>query len=201
MQHYALGRDIDIVVLDGARGPGTGLTLPAGMFREPISRLFVTAKNVQRAVVWHGAPGTDWQAKLSQKIPADAKDRSFNMRLGQESFVRLINPGIVLSVSEFLALQDSKSVIACAGIAHPVRFFKHLHSLKVRLKNTVSFSDHHNYSAADIAFKDADIILMTQKDAVKCAKFNNPRIWVMQVDALLDEGFFDWFFNAVQKQK
>ena len=39
LQHYALGRDIEIAVIDGGRRLGNGLTFPAGPLREPRSRL------------------------------------------------------------------------------------------------------------------------------------------------------------------
>ena len=39
LQHYAMGRDIEIAVIDGARRLGNGLAFPAGPLREPKSRL------------------------------------------------------------------------------------------------------------------------------------------------------------------
>lgn len=39
LQHYRLGRDIEIVITDGMRGFGNRQLLPAGPLREPISRL------------------------------------------------------------------------------------------------------------------------------------------------------------------
>ncbi|HEX5338088.1 MAG TPA: tetraacyldisaccharide 4'-kinase, partial [Gallionella sp.] len=39
LQHYALQRDVEVVVVDGVRRFGNGLPLPAGPLREPLSRL------------------------------------------------------------------------------------------------------------------------------------------------------------------
>jgi tetraacyldisaccharide 4'-kinase len=200
LQHYALQRDIELVVLDGARGPGTGATLPAGPFREPISRLFKKPVNTLRAVVWHGSPNPQWQASLDADLRSKLVDKSFNMHLGKERFVQLAMLDGALNVEAFRARVARKSIVACAGIAHPERFFKHLEAKSIVLKAKVGFGDHHIFSEADLAFPRADIILMTQKDAVKCIKFHDPRIWYMQVDAFLEDAFWVWFFNAVNAQ-
>ena len=39
LQHYRMGRDVEICVVDGQRRFGNGFCLPAGPLREPISRL------------------------------------------------------------------------------------------------------------------------------------------------------------------
>ncbi len=219
LQHYALQRDIELVVLDGARGPGTGATLPAGPFREPISQLFKQSLdteptnkqpvNALRAVVWQGAPNVQWQRYLAADVGLKRVDPHFNMHLGQESFVQLVAlnkaPNIMsnigLDTAEFRKKIAQKNIVACAGIAYPDRFFKHLESQSIILQDCVAFADHHIYSAADLAFPQADIILMTQKDAVKCVQFHDPRIWFMQVHALFEEAFWVWFLNAVDAQK
>jgi tetraacyldisaccharide 4'-kinase len=71
---------------------------------------------------------------------------------------------------------------AVAGIGHPQRFFQYLQQLGLQFTSH-AFPDHHSYSAADIAFENADAILMTEKDAVKCAAFANEKHWVLRVDA------------------
>ncbi len=197
LQHYGLQRDIELVVLDGTRGPGTAAVLPAGPFREPISRIFAAPAHVARAVVWHGVPNADWQACLDARLRAELATRGFNMRLGAERFVQLVAPEIALSAEDFRLKTAHNAIVACAGIAYPARFFRHLKSQKIALKTATEFADHHTFTAADLAFAGADIILMTQKDAVKCAQFNDPRIWFMQVDALLDDAFWTWFQGSV----
>ena len=201
LQHYALQRDIELVVLDGARGPGTGATLPAGPFREPISSMLgnVNAnlgkkpKTAARAVLWHSGPNADWLKCLGENLRAKLSTHGFNMQLGNEQFVQLEHPENTLSASDFQAKTANKIIAACAGIAHPTRFFKHLADKKITLSETIEFADHHVFSAADLAFPGAEFILMTQKDAVKCGQFNDPRIWFMQVDAQLDDAFWTWF--------
>jgi tetraacyldisaccharide 4'-kinase len=158
LQHYRLQRNAEIVVIDGARRFGNGLLLPAGPLREPVSRL----RNVDAVVVNGG----------------QTENNEFAMRLDGSLFYNLLNPGTVLGAGEFAG----QHLHAVAGIGHPQRFFAHLEHLGLSAQHH-AFPDHHHYSASDIAFDDADAILMTEKDAVKCAAFANEKCWVLRVDA------------------
>lgn len=158
LQHYRLRRDVEIAVVDGARRFGNGLLLPAGPLREPVSRL-----RTVDAIVINGG---------------QVKGTEFAMSLQGALFYNLLNPAIVVSASEFTGQQ----LHAIAGIGHPRRFFTHLEHLELNVQQH-AFPDHHRYSATDIAFKDADAILMTEKDAVKCAAFATEKCWVLRVDA------------------
>jgi tetraacyldisaccharide 4'-kinase len=158
LQHYRLQRDAEIVVVDGARRFGNGLLLPAGPLREPVSRLRQTD-----AVVINGG---------------QAGDGEFAMSLSGSLFYNLLNPGTIVTAAELAG----QRLHAVAGIGHPQRFFAHLEHLGLTTQHH-AFPDHHHYSASDIAFNDADAILMTEKDAVKCAAFANEKCWVLRVDA------------------
>jgi tetraacyldisaccharide 4'-kinase len=158
LQHYRLQRDAEIVVVDGARRFGNGLLLPAGPLREPVSRL----REVDAIVINSG----------------QAHDGEFAMSLEGSLFYNLLNPEIVVSAVEFAG----QHLHAIAGIGHPRRFFAHLEHLGLAAQHH-AFPDHHRYSASDIAFEDADAILMTEKDAVKCAAFATEKCWVLRVDA------------------
>jgi tetraacyldisaccharide 4'-kinase len=161
LQHYRLQRDAEIAVVDGARRFGNGLLLPAGPLREPVSRL----RTVDAVVINGGL----------------AHDEGFAMSLQGALFYNLLNPAIVVSAGEFTGQQ----LHAIAGIGHPRRFFTHLEHLGLNVQQH-AFPDHHRYSAADIAFEDADAVLMTEKDAVKCAAFATEKCWVLRVDAQVD---------------
>lgn len=158
LQHYRLHRDAEIVVVDGARRFGNGLLLPAGPLREPVSRM-----RMADAVVVNGG---------------EVRGDEFAMQLAGTHFYNLLNPEIVAAADAFA----KQRLHAIAGIGHPQRFFSHLEHLGLRPRQH-PFPDHHRYAAADIAFDDADAILMTEKDAVKCASFANERCWVLRVDA------------------
>ena len=165
LQHYRLGRDVEIAVVDGARGLGNGLLLPAGPLREPASRF----ESVDAVVVNGGAV---------RPVPAR---RTFRMRLDGHEFRNLLNPGHLVDATHF----QHQRVFAVAGIASPARFFAHLNRLGVAFEAR-PFPDHHAYSARDIAFPTADAVLMTEKDAVKCAAFASEKHWVLPVDAAPD---------------
>ncbi len=243
LQHYALERDLEIAVIDGARGLGNGYLLPAGPLRESTARLStvdcivvnntnlrtVSAVNVMSAMSAMSATNTSNGAAFEAKnagelLPAtslanllsETGKPIFDMRYGYERFSTL-SGNENLSAEQFLAIvQDkgadgSKRVAAVAGIGNPDRFFAHLTGLGISLASRHAFPDHHPFVAADLANIDAEIILMTEKDAVKCAVFvdNNinsishskQRLWQMQIDAVLPEAFYDFIVHQLNRRK
>ena len=164
LQHYALARDMEIAVVDGARGCGNGFALPAGPLREPSSRL----RSVDAVVINGAAEG-------------DRSRDTLHMRLEGREFRNLLNPAHTAGPAHFRSMR----VHAVAGIGNPGRFFAHLAALGIEFV-AHAFPDHHRYGAADIAFADADAILMTEKDAVKCAAFAAEIHWALRVDAVPD---------------
>jgi len=163
LQHYRLQRDVEIAVVDGVRRFGNGFLLPAGPLREPLSRL-----SEVDAIVVHGG----------------AAAGEFSMQLHGESFYNLLNPGTSAQAADFYG----QSLHAIAGIGHPRRFFGHLNRLGLTV-HAHPFPDHHRYLPDDLAYADADAILMTEKDAVKCMAFATEKCWVLRVDAQLDPSF------------
>jgi tetraacyldisaccharide 4'-kinase len=150
LQHYALQRDVEIVVIDGARGFGNGWLLPAGPLREARSRL----RQAQMVVVNGGTEGT-----------------GFAFQLHIEQAVNLAD-GEIRRLGDF---RDTR-VHAVGGIGNPARFFAQLRSLGIDCVEH-PFPDHHRFREADLAFADGLPVLMTEKDAVKCAGFGDPRLW------------------------
>ena len=172
LQHYRLQRDVEIVVIDGVRGFGNGLMLPAGPLREPVSRL-----KLVDAVVVNGGKAVAGQ---------------YTMRLSGETFYNLLDTTRKAAPDDF---RKSK-VHAVAGIGHPQRYFQHLESLGISF-TPHAFPDHHRYSAGDLAFTNCDAILMTEKDAVKCAAFADARFWVLRVDAQIDSSLIDHILRKI----
>jgi tetraacyldisaccharide 4'-kinase len=167
LQHYRLQRAVEIAVFDG-RAVGNGWMLPAGPLRESLRRLSQVT-----AVVWNSTPVQPLSA-LPVAVPA------FAMRLSGQSFYRLGEAAQRCSAADL----RGKPLRAMAGIGDPARFFAQLKGLGLEFE-AHPFSDHHDYSAADLAFAQDGILLMTEKDAVKCAGLIRTEAWVLPVDAEL----------------
>ena len=54
-------------------------------------------------------------------------------------------------------------------------------------------------SSEDLALPDADFILMTEKDAVKCETFADSRMWFMRIDAQLADAFGQLILSRLGK--
>ncbi|MDD5300891.1 MAG: tetraacyldisaccharide 4'-kinase [Gallionella sp.] len=172
LQHYRLRRDVEVAVVDGMRGFGNGLMLPAGPLREPVSRLH----SVDAVVINNGKTSTGQYA----------------MRLSGEIFYNLLDPGETVTAGHFHALNNH----AVAGIGHPQRYFEHLQALGISF-TPHAFPDHHPYLETDLAFSGCDALLLTEKDAVKCAAFADARYWVLRVDAEIDSTLIDHILRKI----
>jgi tetraacyldisaccharide 4'-kinase len=172
LQHYALARDCEIVVIDGDRRFGNGWLLPAGPLRESPARL--TAAD---AVVVNGGRAL--------------RDGAFSMRLDAKSAVSLIG-GTGKALAEFAG----ESVHAVAGIGNPERFFNMLRAHGIEVVGH-ALPDHAQLTAADICFADPRPVLMTEKDAVKCAAMAGPQHWYVPVSAGFDAGESNALLNIV----
>ncbi len=160
LQHYALKRDIEIVMVDGTRGFGNRCLLPMGPLREPLSRL----NSVD--FVWR--VGWDMVFKNIVVYPQDQRDQA-------------------IPLIEWITQRASKASIAVmAGIGHPEQFFNLLRSNGLKDFVSYPFSDHHRYQIQDLQKIPASLILMTEKDMVKCREFKDPRVWTVAVTGVLD---------------
>jgi tetraacyldisaccharide 4'-kinase len=161
LQHRRLGRDVEIEVVDGERGYGNGLLLPAGPLRERPRVCDFRVVNGQLE------SGSDWSMQL---VPADA--------------LSLSDTGICRSLSLFAGAP----VHAVAGIGNPTRFFNALRALGLQPVEH-PFEDHHRFIEEDFAGL-AGPILMTEKDAVKCRGLELVDAWAVPVEAHLSPEFY-----------
>lgn len=167
LQHYRLRRDIEVAVVDAARGLGNRRCLPAGPLREPPGRL----------------DSVDWV--LTNGRPRTGP--GFDLRPGDA--VSLRDPEVTRPLGAF---RDAR-VTAVAGIGNPGRFFAMLRGLGLLL-DPRPYPDHHAFTAADVAGWGPGPVLMTEKDAVKCVTFAGAEHWAVPVEAELDAGFAERLF-------
>jgi tetraacyldisaccharide 4'-kinase len=186
LQHYALHRDIEIVVVDGIRGYGNGRCLPAGPLREPVSRLeqaeFLVIKGSQSPQFFQNA--------------GSITTTTFQMQNHVKSLRRVTDDSVLQPLS---ALRD-QTVHAVAGIGHPAQFFNDLrkNGLKVLCHE---FPDHHDYKQSDIQFDDNLPVIMTEKDAVKCQHFVGSQYWYLPIEACLPHQFGKLLLNKINRIK
>ncbi len=175
LQHYRLQRDIEIAVVDAQRGFGNALLLPAGPLREAKSRL-----NKVDAIVITNA---NQQSSIKTTFLAPV----FEMEFAGDVFVSLFD-GKSKQRKEFL---NGKHLLAVAGIGNPKRFFEDLIKMGLVFEQK-SFPDHHAYKPQDLLHFAGKTILMTEKDAVKCAQFAKGNaqfdIWMLPVSANIGDG-------------
>jgi len=162
LQHYRLARDLEVAVIDVERGLGNGRCLPAGPLREPRGRLAGVD-----LVIKHGGSGAGHRFTL---VPGAA--------------YALCDPARRRPLEAF----RGQRVTAVAGIGNPGRFFAALRGAGL-LVDERPYPDHHPFTAADAADWPPGPILMTEKDAVKCAGFAGPDHWACPVAAAPDPAF------------
>jgi len=178
LQHYAMPRDIEILVVDAERGFGNGMCFPAGPLREPLSRL--------RSVDFLVSNGPD----SARRLP---KQQTFvSMTLKPSACVN-VTTGERVSIEKFFRRQ---LVHAVAGIGNPQRFFQALKDLGSQVIEH-PFPDHYIYVPKDLNFGDALPVLMTEKDAVKCKNIPLRNAWYLEVNAVLPDSFYEAVINRL----
>jgi len=170
LQHYRLARDVELVVVDEAT-LGNGLRLPAGPLREGVGRIAAST-----LVMAHGALSAGLRRQLDG-TPV------FEFSLAGDAFEQVANRSEWRAPAHF----RGRRVVAMAGIGRPERFFGQLEAMGLTLERR-PFPDHHTYTAADVAIEDGDVLLMTEKDAVKCRPFAPADSWVWPVRAQVAPG-------------
>jgi tetraacyldisaccharide 4'-kinase len=181
LQHYALRRDFEIAVIDEARGFGNGQMLPAGPLREPRSRLeevdaLVRLTTGEPPVSAGGSAGRE-TAMTHEPLP----------------WRNVTRPDAVADPSAW----RGGIVHAVAGIGNPERFFDLLRRLRLD-PVCHAFPDHHRYVRAELELPDAAAILMTEKDAVKCAAFADGRCWYLPIRARIEPALIARLERAIR---
>lgn len=175
LQHYRMGRDIEIAVIDGDRRFGNAMCLPGGPLREPLDRL----------------SGVD----LLVCNGGDAQPDEYLMQVQGALAVNLADETLIRP----LALFQGENLLAVAAIGNPMRFFKALRKAGLAFVEK-ALPDHHAYTAADVASDEGVMVLMTEKDAVKCKKFATDKLWYVPVKAELPARFGEKILNLLNEK-
>ncbi|MCW8410263.1 tetraacyldisaccharide 4'-kinase [Legionella sp. PATHC035] len=162
LQHYRMGRAIEIAVIDGTRGLGNGFCLPAGPLREPARRLDQVDFIVVNEGKWNNAYSMVLRPGKIKKLSTDEE----------------IDPHALNGKWE-----------AIAAIGNPQRFYSTLLQLGIEF-DTCSYPDHYQFKPDDLNYCKS-LIIMTEKDAVKCRSFCSDTMHYLPVDAVLDDAFWD----------
>ncbi len=163
LQHYSMGRDIEIVVIDGTTRLGNGLFLPSGPLRDSKNRL-----NSVDFIINNGS-------SLDGEISSQLEGRSF------------IN--LMTNEKKDLDFFKGKKCNAVAGIGKPNNFFSILESYGVKVISK-SFPDHYQFVEKDLTFANEYPIIMTSKDCVKCSPFASDEMWYLDVNAKIESNFY-----------
>jgi tetraacyldisaccharide 4'-kinase len=174
LQHYALQRDCEIIVIDGDRRFGNGRLLPAGPLRETPARL-----SRADAVVINGG---DLESEGAMR-----------MRLLATSAVAM-KYGTSKPLREF----SGQPVHAIAAIGNPQRFFAMLRAVGINVIEH-PLPDHAKLGIDDISFPDDLAVLMTEKDAVKCREIAGPHHWCVPVSVAFAAGDAEKLRSIVAK--
>lgn len=178
LQHYAMAREIEIVLLDKQRGLGNGWLLPVGPLREGANRL----KSVDVVIENAGfSNDTELDYRLRPSLPYYIKDQSQTLTTGN-------------------------SVHLISGIGNPQRFLDTAEGIELDIASTTWLPDHHKFTAADfVHFDDKDIVVMTEKDAVKCVNLLSdikPQNWyVLPIKACISKSVEQQIINKIQQIK
>lgn len=170
-QHRKLARDLDIVLVDSEKMFGNENLLPAGPLREGmegfkrVSELVIVSKNVDHT-------RAEKIAKIMQK------------KQGIKATVCKVEPDYAYNIISGEHLQSGAEITALSAIGQPEQFYKFLEK-DYKIKEKITFDDHHQYTEDDIANIDGTIVT-TEKDAVKLALLNKNNIYALKLKTVLD---------------
>ncbi|OCH04981.1 tetraacyldisaccharide 4'-kinase [Aliivibrio fischeri] len=176
LQHYALQRDIEFIVIDGKRRFGNQRYIPLGPLREGVERL----SSVDFLICNGGEP----------------QENEVSMRLQPSEAINLVT-------GERRSVSSLSNLVAFAGIGHPPRFFETLNQLKANVVHTQGFEDHRAFEPTEIEqlMQYGEQLIMTEKDAVKCQSFAQSSWWYLPVDATFPEEKAQQILNKIIEVK
>jgi tetraacyldisaccharide 4'-kinase len=180
LQHAALARNVELAVFD-ERGAGNGRLLPAGPLRAPLEQ----------------AASMDALVLNGDAVAPLAHPRQYRFRIEPLRFVAVDGHAAPLDPQAFVRRAAGHPTVAVAGIAAPQRFFATLRALGLQPR-CVELGDHATLGPAELAAMPATFVVMTAKDAVKCAAWADGRCWALEVQAVPDPALIDWLTETIR---
>ena len=176
LQHYALERDIEFVIVDGNRRFGNESLIPLGPLREGVERLAEVD-----FIITNGG-----QAQQGEMPMSLAPSKAINLKTKQQ-----------------VEISELRDLVAFAGIGHPPRFFNTLNAMNADVKVTKGFADHQDFDQQELqalAQQGANVI-MTEKDAVKCDSYAQDNWWYLPVSAQFESNDAERILNRIKEVK
>ena len=166
LQHYKLKRDLEICIIDGERGLGNKRLLPSGPLREPVSRL----SQCDLIILNEKKSNFEYDYLMSYKNPNYLKNRQ--------------NQKIKLNALK------GKKVFIMSATGNPYRLIKFFKSLSLNFKYKF-FNDHYFFKQDDFDGLEKKMIVMTEKDIIKCQNINHDNIWYLPLSVEIEAGFMN----------
>ena len=206
LQHYKLkrwparegGRDIELVIRD-ARGEGNQWLMPAGPLRENADRERDFTLNI----------GSTETAK-TKATPLYFQDApSFVLPVKTDQLYQLSRPShrmVLTDITQLLNPDEAteKQLLAAAGLGNPKKFFDLLKSKGLKFQE-MALPDHFDFTTNPFKENTAKVILITEKDAVKCKQLNDykddERIWVLPITVDLPNDFVAQMLEILKRPK
>lgn len=175
LQHYALERDLEIIVVDGSRKFGNESLIPLGPLRESLERL----EEVD-VIINNGGKGANGEQVMSLE-PQNA----VNLKTKEQREISSFRHGVV----------------AMAGIGHPQRFFNMLENLGIETTYEKGFADHKSFERFELEqlAEKGEYLLMTEKDAVKCIQYASDKWWYLPVSAQFSQQDASFILDKIKE--
>lgn len=214
LQHYALQRDIEWIVVDAARGFGNKQLLPTGFLREPMSRLEganVIYHEKRETVLANIDKDSQHQSsRLTMYMQADDMQLLWQPEVSDSQIIDTMPKN---TASNNTVPKKGSQVHAVSGIGYPQRFFDTLGSLGYKVIGH-PYPDHYEFTLVELLQYSDYPIVVTSKDAVKIralfaqATTANPlndeyqelvnRLWVLAVTALLSDDCYQLLEHQIK---
>ncbi len=177
LQHYALGRDIELVIVDGNRRFGNESLIPLGPLREG---------------------GVERLAEVDFIITNGGQTHT-----GEIAMTLAPSKAINLKTKQLVEVSELKELVAFAGIGHPPRFFHTLNSMNADVKVTKGFADHQDFDQQELEAlaQQGTNVIMTEKDAVKCSHYAQDNWWYLPVSAQFESNDAEQILNRIKEVK